>query len=45
MGRQCAFRKEDGQMCQAAPVKDGDHCFWHSPSMPKMWPRHGAWED
>ena len=31
MGRQCAFRKEDGQMCQAAPVKDGDHCFWHSP--------------
>ena len=18
-------------MCQAAPVKDGDHCFWHSP--------------
>ena len=31
MGRQCAFRKEDGQMCRAAPVKDGDHCFWHSP--------------
>ncbi len=18
-------------MCQASPVKDGDHCFWHSP--------------
>lgn len=18
-------------MCQAAPLKDGDHCFWHSP--------------
>ena len=18
-------------MCRAAPVKDGDHCFWHSP--------------
>ena len=31
MGRQCAFRKEDGQICRAAPVKDGDHCFWHSP--------------
>ncbi len=31
MGRQCAFRKDDGQMCRAAPLKEGDHCFWHSP--------------
>ena len=31
MGRQCVYRKEDGQMCQAAPVKEGDFCFWHSP--------------
>ena len=31
MGRQCIYRKEDGQTCQAAPVKEGDHCFWHSP--------------
>ncbi len=31
MGRQCIYKKEDGQMCQAAPVKEGDHCFWHSP--------------
>ena len=31
MGRQCIYRKEDGQMCQAAPVKEAEHCFWHSP--------------
>ena len=31
MVRQCAFRKDDGQMCQAAPLKDGDNCFWHAP--------------
>ena len=31
MSRQCIHRKEDGKMCQAAPVKEGDYCFWHSP--------------
>ncbi len=31
MGRQCNYKKEDGQLCQAAPIKEGAHCFWHSP--------------
>ena len=31
MGRNCNFKKEDGQLCQAAPLKEGAHCFWHSP--------------
>ena len=31
MGRHCAFRKDDRQMCQAAPLKECEHCFWHSP--------------
>ena len=31
MGRNCNYEKEDGQLCQAAALKEGAHCFWHSP--------------
>ena len=31
MGRQCAYRKEDGQPCRAAPLKEGEFCVMHSP--------------
>ena len=31
MVRQCAYKKEDGQICRAAPLKDGDYCLMHSP--------------
>ena len=29
--RTCAFRKPDGQLCGATPLRDGDFCFWHDP--------------
>ena len=31
MDRQCAYRKDDGQPCRAAPLKDGEFCLMHSP--------------
>ncbi len=31
MVRQCTYRKEDGQICRAAPLTDGDFCLMHSP--------------
>ena len=31
MARQCAYRKEDGQMCRAAPLREGEFCLMHSP--------------
>jgi len=31
MVRQCAYKKENGQTCRAAPLKDGDYCLMHSP--------------
>jgi hypothetical protein len=30
-GRTCRFIKEDQTRCQAAPLVDGEFCFWHSP--------------
>ena len=27
----CKFVKEGGERCQAAPLHDGEHCFWHDP--------------
>lgn len=29
--RQCSFVKEDGHLCQAPPLKEGDCCLMHSP--------------
>ncbi len=31
MVRQCAYRKENGQPCRAAPLTNREFCFWHSP--------------
>ena len=30
--RRCSYIKDDGSTCQAAPLRDGDLCFWHSPT-------------
>ena len=27
----CKFVKEGGERCRAAPMRDGEYCFWHSP--------------
>ena len=29
--RVCKAVKNDGSQCEAAPLTDGEHCFWHSP--------------
>ena len=29
--RVCQATKDDGSRCEAAPLTDGEHCFWHSP--------------
>ena len=29
--RVCQATKDDGSQCEAAPLTDGEHCFWHSP--------------
>ena len=29
--RVCKAVKDDGSQCEAAPLTDGEHCFWHSP--------------
>lgn len=29
--RRCQAIAEGGQPCQARPLRDGDHCFWHDP--------------
>ena len=31
MVRQCTYRKEDGQICRAAPLREGEFCLMHSP--------------
>ncbi len=30
--RVCKAVKDDGSQCEAAPLTDGEHCFWHSPA-------------
>ena len=27
----CSFVREDGSQCRAAPLREGEFCFWHSP--------------
>lgn len=29
--RVCKAVKGNGSQCEAAPLTDGEHCFWHSP--------------
>jgi len=29
--RTCSFRKENGELCRAAPLRDSDFCLMHSP--------------
>ena len=29
--RQCLFRKPDGSLCRAAPLRDGKFCLFHDP--------------
>ena len=29
--RNCAGVNESGERCRQAPMRDGEHCFWHSP--------------
>ena len=29
--RICSFVKEDGQHCQATPLREGTYCLWHDP--------------
>ncbi len=29
--RVCKSVKGNGSQCEAAPLTDGEHCFWHSP--------------
>jgi hypothetical protein len=29
--RRCRYRKANGHLCGAPPLKDGDRCFWHTP--------------
>jgi hypothetical protein len=31
VSRSCAGNKQNGEACQAAPLLDGEFCFWHSP--------------
>ena len=31
VSRTCSFRKESGEPCRAAPLRDGDFCLMHSP--------------
>lgn len=31
VGRVCKSRKEDGEYCRAAPLREEDFCLWHSP--------------
>ncbi len=31
VSRTCSFRKENGEPCRAAPLRDGDFCLMHSP--------------
>jgi hypothetical protein len=30
-GRVCKATKDDGSPCEAAPLTDGEYCFFHSP--------------
>lgn len=29
--RTCKARTEGGEPCRQAPLRDGEHCFWHDP--------------
>ncbi len=29
--RSCTARKDAGEPCRQAPLRDGDYCFWHDP--------------
>ena len=31
LARTCNGRKQNGDRCSSAPMRDGDLCFWHSP--------------
>ena len=31
MNRRCASERANGDQCNAPPLRDGDHCFLHSP--------------
>ena len=31
MSRRCLGIKEDGASCNAPPLREGQHCFWHAP--------------
>ncbi len=35
VARTCIFRKENGEPCRAAPLRDGDYCLMHSPERAK----------
>ena len=32
MGRSCQHVKDNGEPCQAPPLRDQSYCFWHSPT-------------
>jgi hypothetical protein len=34
-GRVCKATKDDGSPCEAAPLTDGEYCFFHSPEHAK----------
>ena len=31
VSKTCSYRRETGQACRAAPLRDGDFCLWHDP--------------
>jgi hypothetical protein len=31
MKRSCTYIKDGGGLCQAAPLRDAEFCFWHDP--------------
>ena len=31
VSRTCNATREDGQRCEAAPLRDGEFCLWHDP--------------
>ena len=31
VARTCNYRRDSGELCQAAPLRDGRFCLWHDP--------------
>jgi hypothetical protein len=31
VSKTCSYRRETGEACRAAPLRDGDFCLWHDP--------------